>query len=264
MASPTGLERVHRHLDDLGAGALAHFKAAYFERRLKSRLRIRGVDDAEAYADILDRDPDERGRLLSALAIGVTGFFRNPAAWQRLDQLIRKEAAGRPVRGWSAGCATGEEAWSLALLLDRCAGDGVIPDWSVEATDLDERSLVVARTGSYSDRAAADIALALVTVPGVRAGGHYQVPASLHDRVHFRRADLTGPPPGEGAFDVVLCRNVLIYFDTAAQTTVMGALLDAVRVGGLVMLGKAELAAFEFYPRLEIADRLERVYRRLL
>lgn len=257
-----GLERIRQHLSEMGAGALTRFKPAYFDRRLKSRLRIRGLTDLDAYAAILDHDPEERRRLLSALAIGVTGFFRNPAAWQRLDQLVRTECAGAPVRAWSAGCATGEEAWSLALLLDRCHGDGVITDWSVEATDLDDRSLAVARAAEYPERAAADIALALVTVPGRSPIGPYLVPDGVRQRVSFRRADLLGPAPA-AAFDVVLCRNVLIYFDADAQIAVMGTLLDAARVGGLVMLGKAELAAFGFYPRLEIADRRERIYRRV-
>jgi two-component system CheB/CheR fusion protein len=264
-----GLERVHRHLADLGAHSLTLFKGPYFDRRLRSRLRVRGVADAEAYADVLDREPDERRRLVSALAIGVTGFFRNPTAWIRLGHLIEPSrraatALDQPpaFRALSAGCATGEEAWSLALLLADRAEAGVISDWQVDGTDLDERSLVVARGGEYSDRVISDIRPVLDPVPGVVADGQFSVSPSVRSKVRFRRVDLT-KPVGSDEYDLVVCRNVLIYFATEAQQRVMESILTVLRIGGLLMLGQAELAAFQLLPRLEIVDRRERIYRRM-
>ncbi len=265
MTAPieTGLLRIRRHLTAMGAEALTQFKGSYFDRRLQSRLRVRGVADPTAYADLLDREPDERRRLLSALAIGVTSFFRNPTAWTRLGALLGESTTPVTLTAWSAGCATGEEAWSLALLLADLESRGRGPiDWRVEATDLDERSLEVARAGSYSPRAAADVAAVLGPVPGDVSSDRFVVPEALRPRVRFAQADLTAPAP-TGDHDLILCRNVLIYFTPAAQARVMDHLLGALRPGGLLMLGKAELAAFDLLPRLALADRRERIYRRI-
>ncbi|MBL8988496.1 MAG: protein-glutamate O-methyltransferase CheR [Gemmatimonadetes bacterium] len=265
MTAPNdvGLARIRRHLTAMGAESLTLFKGNYFDRRLQSRLRVRGVPDSDTYADLLDRDPDERRRLVSALAIGVTGFFRNPTAWGRLGSLLGDSAAPVTFTAWSAGCATGEEAWSLALLLADLEGRGRGPiDWRVEGTDLDDRSLEVARAGVYSPRATADIAAVLGSAPGDVSSDRFTVPAEVRQRVRFRQADLAAAPP-LGDLDLILCRNVLIYFTPAAQSRVMDQLLGALRPGGLLMLGKAELAAFDLLPRLEIVDRRERIYRRI-
>ncbi|MGE0441634.1 MAG: protein-glutamate O-methyltransferase CheR [Gemmatimonadales bacterium] len=258
-ATETALDRIHRRLADAGAGSLTRFKSGYFERRLRTRFRARAVADPEAYADLLDTDPDESRRLVSALAIGVTGFFRNPSAWRRLGELVAAEGRGG-LRAWSAGCATGEEAWSLGLLLDGIPSLG--GQWTVQATDLDDRSLAVARGGDYPARVRPDIEA--VRDPGIEAAepDRYRVPAALRERVRFARADLCAAPPA-AELDLVLCRNVLIYFTADAQERILEGLLSSLRVGGLLMLGKAELAGFAFLPRLEIADRAERLYRRI-
>ena len=255
-----GIERIRRHLTAIGAQSLTLFKGPYFERRLKSRWRACSVADAAGYADVLDRDPDERRRLLSALALGVTGFFRNPSAWIRLRELI-KGVPGRPFRAWSAGCATGEETWSVAMLLADRAAAGGLGEWLVLGTDLDDRSLAIARRGEYSERAAAEIDAVLPDRRCSVADRRLVVDNALRPRVEFRRADLTGSP-GPVEFDLVLCRNVLIYFTTEAQARVMKVLLDTLAVGGLLMLGKAELAAAEVAARLHLVDRRERIYRR--
>ena len=262
MTAPTepGLDRVHRHLEASGAGALSRFKAAYFERRLRSRWRAHRVADADAYADVLDRDPDERRRLVSALAIGVTSFFRDPPVWTRLGALVGAEATDRAFRAWSAGCASGEEAWSVAMLLDSLALAG--GTWSVLGTDLDARSLTIAAAGEYQERSAAAVRVVLDPVPGEFAAGRYRVPTALRARVSFARADLVAPP-SSSEFDLVLCRNVLMYFTPHTQEQILTGLLSATRIGGLLVLGKAELAALPLLPRLEIVDRRERIYRRV-
>ncbi|MEZ4457960.1 MAG: CheR family methyltransferase [Gemmatimonadales bacterium] len=213
-ATETALDRIHRRLAEAGASSLSRFKGGYFERRLRTRFRARGVADVEAYADLLDTDPDEPRRLVSALAIGVTGFFRNPGAWRRLGELVAAEGRAG-FRAWSAGCATGEEAWSLGLLLDGIPSLG--GQWTVQATDLDERSLAVAREGDYPARVRPEIEA--VRDPGQEPADpdRYRVSAPLRDRVRFSRADLCAPPPAV-ELDLVLCRNVLIYFAAEAQS----------------------------------------------
>ncbi len=257
-----GLDRVRRHLAGAGAASLCRFKARYLERRLQSRCRHRGVADLSAYADLLDHDPEEISRLVSAVALGVTSFFRNPSAWRRLAVLLAGVVPpDQPCRAWSAACASGEEAWSLALLLDDQVRAGRLSAWEVDATDLDPRSLAVARHGEYAGRSRADIEAVLAVAPVAGPPGRFIVPDALRPSVRFAVTDLTAPE-ARGPYDVVLCRNVLMYFETETQREVMELVASAVRPGGLLMLGKAELAGFDLLPRLESVDRPERIYRR--
>jgi len=260
--SERDLDRVRNHLVDLGAGALNLYKGACFERRVASRIRVHRLPSVKAYADLLDRDPEERSRLLSAIAIGVTSFFRNPPAWRRLAELIGPTRAGERFTAWSAGCASGEEAFSAAILLAGLARAGRIGEWSVTATDVDERGLTVARTGRYPARAAAEIEAARLGSGGGIAGGQFEVDPSIRSRVLFRREDLLG----HGArfpCDLVVCRNVLIYFGAEGQERAIRNLVDGVRPGGLLMLGKAELVTLAAELPLDIVDRRERIYRRV-
>ncbi len=261
-APPTerDLERVRGHLVELGAGALTMYKGPCFDRRLASRLRIRGVASVGAYADLLDRDPEERRKLLSAIAIGVTSFFRNPPAWRRLAQLLADNPYPGRLTAWSAGCATGEETFSIAMVLAGLASRGSIGDWSVLGTDVDERSLAVARAGDYPARVAAEIEAAGAPPMGEVVAGRFRVDGGLRARVSFRRDDLLAPAARLHC-ELVVCRNVLIYFGPEGQVRAIRSLVDAARLGGLVMLGKAELAAADV--PLELVDRRERIYRRV-
>lgn len=258
----SGLARVHAHLAEMGLGALSLYKEPCFGRRLAIRLRACRDATVDAYADRLDRDSAERERLVAALSIGVTAFFRNPEAWRRLAAAI--DAAGPVDRfhAWSAGCSTGEEAYSVALLIHRLAQRGTLGDWRVVATDLDQRSLATARDGRYPRQAAA--AIEAVVGPIEAAVDHEAVrfPPALRERIEFRRADVTRPG-SVGRFDLVICRNVLIYFGAAGQEQVVANLVQALRPGGLLMLGKAELAAGAASAGLDVVDRRERLYRRV-
>ncbi|MBX3147585.1 MAG: hypothetical protein KF785_12545 [Gemmatimonadales bacterium] len=251
--------RIHAHLASIGAGALTLCKPAYFERRLRSRWRACGVVDLESYADLLDRDAAERSRLAAALTINVTGFFRNPTAWAALGRAL-VWPADRPLMAWSAGCATGEEAWSLAALLWRQRPEPGA--WQVEATDLDAPSLAVALRGRYPLAVRAAVAAVVPEAPLVVDADGVSMPEAWRSRLRFRQADLTRPGATSGA-DLILCRNVLIYFAEAAQDAILTSLVDALHPGGLLMLGKAELAAWAVLPRLETVDRRERIYRRV-
>lgn len=265
VATDRDVDRVKRHLADLGAGAFGLYKGPCFERRLQSRLRAHGSISVAAYADLLDRDRGERERLLSALAIGVTTFFRNPPAWQRLAELIAEGPLVSRFTGWSAGCSTGEEAYSIAMTLAQLVGSGAVVDWSVLGTDIDERSLAVAERGEYPIRAAADVAAmgeGMMTQCEVTAG-QLRIRPDLRAGVSFRRADLVGAPPPMRC-RLVVCRNVLIYFGAEGQARVIEHLVGALEPGGLLMLGKAELAATGPEHGLELVDRRERIYRRVV
>jgi chemotaxis methyl-accepting protein methylase len=253
-----GLDRVLDHLVAMGAESFPLLKAPFVERRVRIRLRATTSADLGAYADLLDRDPAERRQLLSAVALGVTAFFRDPDAWRELAGRIRALPAG-PVAARSAGCSTGEEAWSLALLLADARGTGPTAAWRVTAEDIDPACLTVAREGRYRAGAAADIGR---FVPSGPAEAGYRIPDSIRSQVAFEVADLAGRPAAP-TFDLALCRNLLMYFHPAGQDRILENVVGSLKPGGLLMLGKAELAPPGWRDRLAVVDRLARIYRRI-
>ncbi len=256
--------RVTEHLERLGAGAFVLYKTPCLERRLASRIRARRQHGLAEYAALLDSDAGERDRLVRALSIGVTSFFRNPTAWRRLAELLEERKPAGGLRGWSAGCASGEEAWSLAMVLsDRAlTGSGDPTAFRVDATDLDLAGLALGRMGEYPGQVTAPLRLAGDLRHGRLVGDRFLVEPALRGRVHFRRDDLTESRV-RGPYDVVTCRNVLIYFGDEGQSRALAALVRSLAPGGLLMLGRAELAARSVAEELEIVDSRERIYRRV-
>lgn len=260
-AAESGLGRVHSHLDAMGLGAFSLYKEPCFGRRLASRMRACRVADHDGYADRLDRDPAERAKLAAALSIGVTGFFRNPETWRRLAAALDRRAPTHAFEAWSAGCASGEEAYGVGLLLQRISGSDTGLDWRVLGTDLDPRAIAAARSAVYPAAVRSLIEAAIGVRPDGSPGEPYVPAPSIRDRITFRRADLLVPVPSD-RFDLVLCRNVLIYFGAEGQARVLANLVRSLRPGGLLVLGKAESLGVGDGHGLDVVDRSERIYRR--
>src|SRR5262245_47999742 len=234
MATEIGrpLEAIHRHLIERHGLDLSRYKESYLKRRLLVRIRALRLQGIDGYARYLRRHPEELGPLQKALSIKVTGFFRNRACFAFLEErvvpdLLRRSAARRQaVTVWSAGCATGEEPYSLAALFAsalegrhpaQVRGESFRPRARITATDVDEAALQAARQAGFTSRAL------LGSAPG-DAGRHFEVhpdgSASPSDRlrrmVRFERESLLDPIE-RGDLDLILCRNVLIYFSLEHQ-----------------------------------------------
>jgi chemotaxis methyl-accepting protein methylase len=252
-----------------GARGLAcdGYKPNCLRRRLAVRMRARGVHTYEAYAEVLRRDASEYDRLLDALTINVTKFFRNREAWEALAARFLpalQPAAVGGVRCWSAGCASGEEPYTLAiLLLEQARVRGTPADRCVvDATDLDPTVLDRARVGAYRQAALDETPAAIVeryftgtdpwtVLPGVRA------------LVRFHRHDLLREPPPGAPYDLITCRNVVIYFERPNQERLYHTFADALRPGGVLMLGKVETLVGSVRDRFRLEDIRQRIYRRL-
>lgn len=220
------------------------YRQETMRRRMESRMAATGTTTGAKYVQLLRRDAAERERLRSALLVKVSSFLRDPAAWVALERHVlvplARIAARREVRMWSAGCATGEEAYSLALMTAAAAnGRGAI---KVFGTDLDEAALATARAGRYPPEALADMPRRLAARYFAGDGDARRVRADLRRHVVFGRHDLLRDPPLAG-MDLVACRNVLIYLQPADRREVLRRLTDSVRPGGILFLGKAEGAA---------------------
>jgi len=225
----------------------ADYKRPTLLRRTQRRMSLRGVDDFDAYATLVRDDPDEAAALFRDLMINVSSFFRDREAWEELereviDPLIAKRANGDEIRVWSAGCATGEEACTIGmLLLERIEASGkrVIP--RIFATDVSD-SLATARAGAYPATIAADLSperLERFFVKRDSAPESYEVTKRLRDLIVFARHNVITDPPFS-RIDLICCRNLLIYIEPETQRKILGMFNFALRDGGTLFLGSAE------------------------
>ena len=221
------------------------------EARVRERAAALGVSDAE-YVVRAAAEPAELDRLIELLRVGETRFFRHRA---QLDALVERvlPALRAPVRAWSAGCASGEEAWTLAMLL---AERGVA--FELWATDLSTAALARAQKGRYAAaRVEADVPAALRGRYFRRIGGDDVINDRLRAHVRFDAHNLLAPTGGR-EFDLILCRNVLIYFDEARRRDVVTRLLRALKPGGWLLVGYSE----QLRDQPELAAEAHAIYRK--
>jgi chemotaxis methyl-accepting protein methylase len=238
-------------------------RAAMLGRRAATRVAACGARSAAQYLELLRFDHDEAWRLLERLTIKVSRLFRNPATFGALRERVlpelRRERGDRPLHAWSAGCACGEEAYGLAMLLA-----GTAPGWTVLGTDVDRSALARARAAIYPASHAADVPVELAERHlALRADGAVAVRPELARHVRFEAHDLASaaPPRQRGRFDVVACRNVLIYYVAERQHGILASLLRRLAPGGTLVLGEAEWPPPAIAARLEVVDRACRIFR---
>ena len=242
------------------------YKQGCILRRLAVRMRARGAPSYDAYAELLRGDPGEYDRLLDALTINVSRFYRNPETWDALDQTVLPALAaarGGAVRAWSAGCAAGEEPYTLAMLLAEQARRRGRHDRPpvIDATDVDRASLERAAAGRYPREALKELPAPL-TQCYFRPGDPAELVPEVRRLVRFVRHDLVGEAPPAAPYDLIICRNVVIYFDRPTQERLCAMLADALTAGGYLVLGKVETLRGEARARLVLDDARERIYRR--
>ena len=247
----------------------SHYKQTTIMRRIERRMQLLQVANLEAYHALLQQDRAEVQLLFQDLLIGVTQFFRDPAAFEALattvlPDLLRSKDAATPLRVWVPGCASGEEAYSIGILLhEQLAQLDVAPQVQLFATDIDELALAVARRGSYDPSIAEQITPARLAQCFVQEGQSYQVIKAIRELCLFSSHNLISDPPF-GRLDLISCRNLLIYFDAELQRQLIQMLHYALNPGGYLFLGSAEnatsaTAASEFF---RIIDGPQRIYQR--
>jgi chemotaxis methyl-accepting protein methylase len=247
---------------------LASYKQPCLQRRLAVRMRACGADTFAAYADVLASVPGEYDRLLDALTVGVTSFFRNPETWAYLERCVVPAlwAAGGRVRVWSAGCATGEEPYSLALLFARQAGAeghaeaALLRRLRIDATDLDPAAVEAVQRAEYPAAALSAVPRELMA-RWFSPGPPHRVAPALARRVRALVHDLTRAAPPAPPYHLVVCRNVMIYFDRPTQERLLLGFADALASGGRLLLGKVETLVGPARARFALEEPRERVFR---
>jgi chemotaxis methyl-accepting protein methylase len=245
------------------------YKDKCLRRRIAVRMRACGVHTFADYQSVLDTSPAEYERLKDAITINVTRFYRNAETWNMLRrQLLGEvcEKGGENVRAWSAGCSSGEEPYTLAVLMadyfDRQGRSGQLANVTVDATDIDRQCLTLARAGRYRREALADVPSDLAERYFETDGDGCRVVERVRRCVVVKSLDLNREPPPGQDYQLFLCRNVVIYFSRATQERVFLAFAEALAPGGILVLGKVESLFGPARERLTLLDPRERVYRR--
>ena len=243
------------------------YKRPSLLRRVTQRMRMIGIAGFDEYADHLQVHPEEFGQLFNAILINVTSFFRDPAAWDYLRErvlpgLLQAKGAGAPVRVWSAGTASGQEAYSIAMLLAEAMGvAGFRSRAKIYATDVDEEALSQARQASYAPKEIQDLDPALCVRYFEEINGRYVFRHDLRRAVIFGRNDLMQDSP-ISRLDLLLCRNTLMYFNAEAQARILKrfhfALNGDGEGNGVLFLGRAEmlLTYSELFSPLDLKCRI--------
>lgn len=221
------------------------YKEQCLRRRIAVRMRARGMHTYSEYGQLLKRDMAEQHRLLDAVTINVSKFYRNRDLWTALETQVVPplfQLRDRPVRIWSAGCAAGEEPYTIAMLLRQYAVDAgkehALGRFDVLGTDIDRASLALAKAGQYSSFAFTEIdeqARDRWFVPPERV----EVKPEVRKMVRFEEKDLIKESFDTG-YHLIMCRNVIIYFERAVQENLFVKFHNALAPGGILVLGKVE------------------------
>ncbi len=226
-----------------------HYKRATILRRIERRLQVNGIADLQTYQDYVLTHPEETPALLKDMLIGVTNFFRDRETFEVVEheivpKLFQKKSQDDPVRAWIAGCATGEEAYSLAMLLaDHPERQEGIPV-QLFATDIDERAIAFARAGIYPESITADVSAQRLRHFFMPERSHFRVTKAIREKVLFAVHNVLRDPPFSRV-DLVSCRNLLIYLDRSVQSQVLQMFHFALQPGGYLLLGSSESAELQ-------------------
>ncbi|MCB1887277.1 MAG: PAS domain-containing protein [Rhodocyclaceae bacterium] len=243
------------------------YKEGTIGRRIERRIAVNRVDTLSEYLAILHDHPAELDRLWKDFLISVTQFFRNRKSMTALEAkaipgLLSNHTGTEPLRVWVPGCSTGEEAYTLAMLLhDHFDRSGARRHLQIFATDIDDDALQIGRLGVYPSSVAADVPAHFLRRYFIKHPQGFEMAKSLRSSIVFARHDITRDPPFS-RIDLISCRNLLIYMQSALQERVLDTLSYALRATGILFLGSSESIG-KFAHLYETVDRRARIFRRL-
>ena len=245
---------------------LEGYKDLCVKRRVAARIRAVGFDDPEPYIELLQESVAEQEQLLEAITINVSQFFRNPSTFALLEKKVLPEllqqarSQNSKLRIWSAGCASGEEAYSISLLCQDLLQDGDL--LSIVGTDISNDILQRAKQACYGKNRLSEVPAVVLKNYFVAQGNEFRLSEEIQQRVRFFRHDILSEQPNFRV-DLVLCRNLLIYFSRALQEQIIRTLAKALSPGGYLVLGRAETMVTSGRDLFQCIDPAERIYRRL-
>lgn len=262
-----GFELLKRVVTEITGFNCEQYKEAHFRRRINVRLRATNAESYEEYLRLLKKNSAESEQLINVLTINVSEFFRNPETFRIIEKEIipllinyRSDSLVKSIRIWSAGCATGEEIYSLAILLHKTLGSNLGRyRVSLIGTDIDDLSLEKARKGVYHQSVLKNIDASIQRDYFIKQGDMYQISDELRSMVRFKRHDLISESC-TNRFDIIICRNVMIYFKKEIQEQLQLNFYHALNKEGFFVIGKAETLLGTASNRFKPYNARERLY----
>jgi len=244
------------------------YNEKHFRRRVGIRMHALGTESYSDYLKVLERNAEEQRNLLKVLTVNVTGFFRNPETFEFVRAKVLPEMmeyklgkGGSMLRLWSAGCADGKEAYSLAMLVRDVLG-GKPLKVRIYATDVDRSSLEKAEKAEYSENEMKGISRGHLKKYFEPQDGSYRLKGEIRRMVSFRYGDLISGK-GYSHIDMLMCRNVVIYFSRELKERLFMDFYNSLNPGGFLILGKTENLIGEARRRLSVYNNVERIYRKV-
>ena len=263
---PHPLSRIFSVLRSTTGVDFTLYKHTTIRRRIARRMAIHKIERVEQYVEFLEHNPQEMKALYQEILIKVTSFFRDPELFQALKEEILPDifsrlSADSPIRIWVPGCATGEEAYSVGMvLLEYAAENKIISPIQLFATDVNDEAVERARAGIYVENISLDVSPERLRRFFVKHDGGYQVSKTLRDVCIFARQNLAKDPPFS-KLDLISCRNVLIYLEPVLQKRIIPMFHYALKPQGYLMLGDSETIG-GFPDMFDLADKRHKIYTR--
>jgi chemotaxis protein methyltransferase CheR len=250
---------------------ISHYKDSYIERRLNIRMNLTKRNDLKSYIELLRNNPEEFNKLMDALTVNVTEFFRNTETFAALETdivpkiLQNKETDSRDViKVWSAGSSSGEETYTLAILfLEALRKSGKKYDLMVYGTDIDRKSIIKSKSGIYESNKVSGIRKDLLDRYFEEHGNEYRIKPFVKEHVKFSYLDLTSDfVHNLATYELILCRNVIIYFTLDVKMSLFMKFYQMLRKDGYLIIGKNEAITGKAVDYLENVNLSERIYKK--
>lgn len=252
------------------------YRTAMLERRIQKRIYSTNSKNFDDYLEYLTRQPDELDNLIDVFTINVSRFFRNSLAFEYINKIIipevflaKAKAHDDSIRIWSAGCSFGEEPYSVAILINEfLRKEKTSVNLNIFATDIDTKALKRASAGYYDLESIKKVKYGIYKKYFTKEGDRFKISPEIKKMVHFSFYDLLDKnhivPPDSvfGGFDIVLCRNVLIYFDLDYQKIILNKLYKSLNQNGYLILGEAEIPLEGFNHKFRRENKCCKIYRK--
>ena len=258
------LSHIYTILKNASGIDFTYYKRSTILRRIERRMLVTHTSTLAEFARLLGDSPEEVSVLTREILIGVTNFFRDPTFFEKLKynaiyKIVEQAKENEPIRVWSAGCSTGEEAYSIAILFQETMEElQVKRDVKIFATDVDSRALEQAGRGLYSENIIDDITPDRLARFFLKVGDQYQVSKDLRRMIVFATHNMFSDPPF-GKLDLICCRNVMIYFQPVMRRGLFAIFHQALKTGGILFLGKSETAG-EYVNLFKPVCSTEKIY----
>ena len=258
------LSHIYAILKNASGIDFTYYKRSTILRRIERRMLVTHTSSLAEFAHLLGDSPEEVHILVKEILIGVTNFFRDPAFFEKLKynaiyKIVERAREDEPIRVWSAGCSTGEEAYSIAILFHEVMEElSVRRDVKIFATDVDSRAIEQAGKGVFSENIIDDITPGRLAKHFIKAGDQYQISKEIRRMIVFATHNMFSDPPF-GKLDLISCRNVMIYFQPVMRRGLFAIFHSALKNGGFLFLGKSETAG-EYVNLFKPVCSAEKIY----